>query len=246
MKRLALLLYLLLACCTHNNHVEKGTTFAVWVTHDSTVMAVDSRVGRTDRYGSKTHTDTSCKIFRYGSYFVVYEGISNIGDVPMREKIKQYFDTTQNIENACDILSKKLAAGIQNYWNSLSLQTRITLSYNRDSSSSLHFSAIIVKYKKNTHIICSIFIGNKLNNYNAVVIPSKPITTQKFNGLITGGFNESINALPSSHRFFTGLDKVVECANLIYIEASKHEDVDSVVNYVIVKPNRFTFGKYQP
>jgi len=228
---------LYLAIGTLTGHCGKGmrhgTVVIVSMDADSIVMAADSR--ETDiafREKKVTFTDTAQKIFRLGNTFFAIAGLSELCKTSTRAFVTGIYDTTRSIKGNMPVIEAKLKK---------TLQTELD-SYNRKQKNYLaghEYSIVlyITGYEKGVPTLCSITAGVKF-----VTLFTNPVEAYANTG--TGSMYGLAGI--TDHIAAVGLNldknKVQRMTNLILLEARHHTEVDSLIQYVVIKKDGYRTG----
>jgi hypothetical protein len=199
----------------------------VSVDKDSIIIAADSR--ETEIAFSRkrvTHTDTAHKIFRIRNTFFAIAGLSELCNISTREFVSQIYDTTRSIRENAPVIEARLKKALQTELDSYSNKQKQYLA-GHDYSVALY----IAGYEKGTPVLCRINAGVKF-----VTLFANPVET--FDGVTTGrnifdiaGIYDHIYEI----RYSLDSNKLQTMRGLISLEARHHTDVDSLVQYAIIK-----------
>ena len=218
------------------NGISHGTVVIASVDKDSIVIAADSR--ETDIAFSEkkiTFADTAHKIFHIRHTFFAIAGLSELCKMSTKAFVAHTYDTTKLIKENVPIIEAKLKKA---------LQTEVD-SYNKRQKGYLagHEYSIVVfiaGYERGIPIFGRINAGVKF-----VTLFANPV--ESVSGATTGGSMPFDVAGIHDHIFEVRYDpngnKLQTMKNLISLEARHHKEVDSLVQYVIIKKDGYRIGR---
>jgi hypothetical protein len=208
---------------------------------DSIIVAADSR---SMVYTSDTayyFTDTTNKIFNVGKFFFVFSGPEGLKGKPLRDIIIQCFDTTKSLKKNCDILSGKIVNEVNSFYKTLTGKQMVFFQ-GRDM---YHYfiNLYIVGYEHNKSTIAFIKTNFRKEGDHLVATVSEPDIRSNNKTLEVGGYNDRINNLLNANIYHLSKNRVNDFIKLITIEARHEPQVDSNVNYVVIKSNDIRRGR---
>ena len=219
------------------NGIRHGTVVIASVDRDSITIAADSRETEIAfREKKVTHTDTAHKIFHIHNTFFAIAGLSEICKVSTRAFVTHNYDTTKSIKENASIIEAKLKKALQTELDSYNKRQKGYLA-GHDYSVEL----FIAGYEKGMPVFGNVNAGVKF-----VTLFANPV--QSFSGVSTGsglydvaGITDHINEVRYN---FEG-NKLRQMISLISLEARHHKDVDSLVQYAVIKKDGYRIG-YSP
>lgn len=240
MKNIAIISLLFCTGC-YNAHIKpiiRGTSVLMLVEKDSTILAADSR-STMIFLDHREHTDTTHKIFKIGDYFFMTAGLAVIGNESIQSFLKNKLNINSNISNVSKKSSNDFSLAIQSYYNSLPLIQRKAL-FKSDAIRN-DFSLMIVKYVGTDVYTASVELATHINRNYVLTLEKYPVEIHKNNfSFVMGGHTDFIKRMLSSSPMpMSHLNGLIA---LIKYQAKYDVEVDSTVNYVIIKPNSYRFG----
>ncbi|MBS1530438.1 MAG: hypothetical protein JSU01_09035 [Bacteroidetes bacterium] len=218
--------------------ISHGTVVIASVDKDSIVIAADSRETEIAfREKRVTHTDTAHKIFRIGNTFFAVAGLSELCNMSTREFVARNYDTTKSIKENAPVIEDKLKKALQTELDGYSKKQKGYLA-GHDYSVELFISG----YEKGMPIFGHVDAGVKF-----VTLFKNPV--ESFSGVSTGGNMPFDVAGIHDHIYEVKINfnsnKLQTMRRLIALEARHHNDVDSLVQYAIIKKDgyRVSFGR---
>ena len=216
-----------------NENIRHGTVVIISTDNDSITLAADSRETEIS-FGRHrvTFTDTSQKIFRIGSIFFAIAGFSEVSNIPTRTFVTRIYDTTRSIRENMPVIEAKLKKALQTELDSYSKKQKRYLA-GRDYTIILY----ITGYENGVPVLCEIKAGAKF-----VTLFANPVQTFASTG--TGqmfgiaGIDDHIREVGFNQQG----NKLRTMTELISLEARHHPDVDSLVQYVIIKKDGYRTG----
>jgi 20S proteasome alpha/beta subunit len=213
--------------------IRHGTVVIVSMDADSIIMAADSReTNIAFREKKVTFADTAQKIFRISNTFFAIAGLSELCKTSTRAFVTRIYDTTRSIKENMPVIEAKLKKA---------LQTELD-SYNRKQKNYLaghEYSIVlyITGYEKGVPTLCGISAGVKF-----VTLFANPVQAYANTG--TGSMFGLAGITDHIAEVGLNLDsnKVQRMTNLILLEARHHTEVDSLIQYVIIKKEGYRTG----
>lgn len=227
---------LFFAACTSSyaGSIRHGTVVIVSMDPDSIILAADSRETDIDFTHKKvTFGDTAHKIFRIRNTFFAIAGLSELSNMSTKAFITRAYDTSKSIKENMPVIEASLKNSLQKELDSYTTKQKRLLA-GHDYSVEL----FIAGYEKGMPQVCRINAGVKF-----VTLFANPVET--FAGTSTGlmfdvaGISDHINLVPLNLKS----NRLNTMSQLISLEARHHKDVDSLVQYAIIKKDSYRTGR---
>ncbi len=214
--------------------IRHGTVVIVSMDPDSIILAADSRETDIDFTHKKvTFGDTAHKIFRIRNTFFAIAGLSELSNMSTQAFLRRWYDTAMSIKENVPVIEARLKNALQKELDSYSTKQKRLLA-GHDYSVDL----FIAGYEYGEPQVCRINAGVKF-----VTLFANPVET--YAGINTGqmfdvaGIYDHINQV----RHDLTDNKLHTMSELISLEARHHKDVDSLVQYAIIKKSGYRVGK---
>lgn len=214
--------------------ISHGTVVIASIDKDSIVIAADSR--ETDIAFSEkkiTFTDTAHKIFRIRNTFFAIAGLSELCKMSTRAFVARIYDTTKSIKENAPVIEAKLKKALQTEMDSYSKKQKNYLAGHQYS-----VTLIIAGYEKGMPVCGYVNAGVKF-----VTLFANPV--ESISSVSTGGsIFDMVGITDHMYKVRINLDsnKLQTMRNLISLEARYHKDVDSLVQYAIIKKTGYRIG----
>jgi len=227
---------LFFTACTSSyaGSIRHGTVVIVSMDPDSIILAADSRETDIDFTHKKvTFGDTAHKIFRIRNTFIAIAGLSELSNMSTQAFISRVYDTSKSIKENMPVIEASLKNAIQKELDSYSIkQKRLFAGHNYS------IELFIAGYEKGIPQVCRINTGVKF-----VKLAANPVETFAATGtglmFDVAGISDHINLVQHNMKG----NKLHTMSELISLEARHHKDVDSLVQYAIIKKDGYRVGK---
>jgi hypothetical protein len=214
--------------------IRHGTVVIVSMDPDSIILAADSRETDIDFTHKKvTFGDTAHKIFRIRSTFFAIAGLSELSNMSIKTFINDVYDTTISIKANMPVIETRLKDALQKELDAYSTRQKRLLG-GHDYSVDL----FIAGYEKGVPQVCRINAGVKFVKLSANPVE---VTDDADNGPMfdIAGISDHISQVPLNLKS----NKLHTMSAMISLEASHHNDVDSLVQYAIIKKDGYRTGR---
>lgn len=239
-----LLASIFISSCTgnqqHKSMIKLGTTVVIMVEKDSITMGADSR---TQVYTSPDNfhfSDTTNKIFKAGNFFCAFAGTESLGDQPLKDIVIKNYDPTKKLEDNCDVLSQKLTVTAQEYYSLLSPEQKNL--FNGKDMGRYQINLDIAGYEKNKPLVGIVVVNIKKQGDNYIAVPDEPMIRNMTYQIVSAGFDDHLRQLLLQNAYHASYSTSKDVPKLISFEAKYHPEVDSNVNYVVIKKQSFRLG----
>lgn len=247
-----LLLSFFLLCASQNKRhhalIRKGTTVIFWAEKDSITVACDSRNQIYNSDNTSYFTDTINKIFKAGNFFFVFVGTESLGNTQLRDIVIKNYNPSLSLRKNCDEISTKLAVSAQDFYSSLTQEQKTF--FDSHGLNQFQINLNVVGYEKNKPVIGFLKIDVKKDADNYIVSEQVPVYREFPYQLVTAGYDDHIKmalfdsgykAMLNSNK--TSAYKIGDLIQMIALEAKNHQQIDSNVNYVVIKRQSFKWGR---
>ncbi|MBS1528605.1 MAG: hypothetical protein JST19_23365 [Bacteroidetes bacterium] len=223
-----------LSACTSHCGISHGTVVIASMDADSIILAADSR--ETDVFFSSkkvTFADTAHKIFHIGQTFFAIAGLSELCTTSTRKFVTDVYDTAKSIKENMPVVEARLRKALQSELDSYSIKQKRLLA-GHDYSVVLD----IAGYEKGIPTLCRIDAGVKFVNLFANPVQSSASISAGRKIFDIAGIYDHIYEV----KINLDSNKLRTMRQLISLEARYHKDVDSLVQYVVIKKDGYRTG----